>query len=220
VNLPNYLTISRIFSVPLLIWILSTNRISSVHGEKELLACIVFSLAAITDRLDGYLARKYGLITTVGMLLDPLADKLLIASTLIVLVQFNPHIVKAWVAIVIIAREILVTDLRSVAAGEGFTIQARSLGKIKMAVQIVAVIAAILDHKWAEVGFQVGHFPLFLGIDLIAKLAIWAAVILSIVSAADYFVTFWSKIDGVAKSRRRSENVAQQRRISEATTVP
>ncbi len=215
-NLPNYLTLSRIFSVPLLIWILSTNRISSVHGEKELIASAVFTLAAITDRLDGYLARKYGLITRIGMLLDPLADKLLIASVLIVLVQFNPHIVKPWVAIVIIAREILVTDLRAVAASDGLTIQARSLGKVKMAVQIVAVIAAILDRRWGSLGFEVSRFHLLLGIDLIARLAIWAAVLLSIISAGDYFTTFWSKIDRAAKSAR----IVRQRGASEMKTVP
>ena len=116
VNVPNYLTISRILSVPLLIWILSTNLISGVHGEKELLAAAVFSLAAITDRLDGYLARKHGLITRVGMLLDPLADKLLIASALIVLVQFNPRLMPAWIAVVVIGREFLVSGLRSIAS--------------------------------------------------------------------------------------------------------
>ena len=220
-NLPNYLTISRIFSVPLLIWILSTNRISSVHGEKELLAAAVFTLAAITDRLDGYLARKYGLITRIGMLLDPLADKLLIASALIVLVQFNPHIVKAWVAFVIIAREILVTDLRAVAAAEGLTIQARSLGKLKMVVQIVAVIAAILDRRWGSVGIEVSQFHVLVGIDLIAQLAIWSAVLLSIISAGDYFTTFWNKIDQAAKSHRRKTGIVRQPEASEEMkTVP
>ncbi len=218
-NLPNYLTTSRILSVPLFIWILFTDHLAGGHGERELLAAGVFTLAAITDRLDGYLARKYGLITTTGMLLDPLADKLLIASALIALVQFNPHVVPAWIAFVIIAREFLVTDLRAVAAAEGLTIQARSLGKIKMAVQVVAVIAAILDRRWWNVGFEFSPFHLVVGIDLIAKLAIWAAVLLSVISAADYFGAFWSKIDQAAKNHRQSARVLRKRRPAQASTT-
>jgi CDP-diacylglycerol--glycerol-3-phosphate 3-phosphatidyltransferase len=219
VNLPNYLTTSRILSVPVFIWILFTGRISSVHGEKQLLAAGIFALAAITDRLDGYLARKYGLITTTGMLLDPLADKLLIASALIALVQFNPRIVPAWVAVVIIAREFLVTDLRVVAAAEGLTIQARNLGKIKMAVQVVAVIAAIIDQRWWNVGFEFNRFHFVVGIDLIAKLAIWAAVLLSVVSAADYFKVFWVKIDEAATRHRPPVRILKKRRTAQVTTI-
>ena len=197
-NVPNYLTISRILSVPLLIWILSTNLISSVHGEKELLAAAVFSLAAITDRLDGYLARKHGLITRVGMLLDPLADKLLIASALIVLVQFNPQLMPAWIAVVVIGREFLVTDLRVVAATEGFTIQARDLGKWKMGVQIAAVLACILGRKWPVGDIGLGYVYLPLPIEWIGRITVWGMVILSVVSAVDYFVVFWNKIDAAA----------------------
>ncbi len=153
-NLPNWLTVSRISSVPLLVWILGTSHIGSRHGERELLASAVVVFAAITDRLDGYLARKRGQITRMGMLLDPLADKLLIVSALIALMQLNPRLVSAWVVIAVVARELLVTELRMVGAAEGFTIQARDLGKWKMAVQVVAVIAAILDHRWPAVHFD------------------------------------------------------------------
>ena len=117
-NLPNSITLSRIFSIPLLIWILSTNRFHSVDGEKELLASALFIAASITDGIDGYLARKRGQITTMGILLDPLADKLLIAAAFITLVQFNPSLVPAWMAVVIIGREFLVSGLRSIAASE------------------------------------------------------------------------------------------------------
>jgi CDP-diacylglycerol--glycerol-3-phosphate 3-phosphatidyltransferase len=219
VNLPNYLTIARILSIPLLVWILLTNRITNLHGEQELIACAVFTLAAITDRLDGYLARKYGLITTTGMLLDPLADKLLIASALIALMQFNPQAVKAWMVVVIITREFLITDLRAVAAAEGLTIQARSLGKIKMAVQVVAVIAAILDRRWWDVGFHFSGFHFVLGIDLITRIAIWTAVLFSLISAADYFAMFWSRIDQSANKRRQPGRVAPKPTLEEVTTV-
>lgn len=213
-NLPNYLTLTRILSIPLFIWILSTSQISSLHGEKELLAAAVFGLAAITDRLDGYLARKRGQVTRMGMLLDPLADKLLIVSALVVLVQFNPPLMPAWIVIAVIAREILITDLRVVAAAEGFTIQARDLGKWKMVVQVVAVIATILEHHWSLVTLQLGHFHPAFSIAWTARLSIWAMLLLSVVSAVDYFVIFWSSIDQAAKSRRAPVGVRPRRKAA------
>lgn len=198
-NLPNYITLSRIFSVPIFLWLLSGSVFSSRNGEKELAASALFILASITDGLDGYLARKRGQVTTIGMLLDPLADKLMIAAAFISLVQFNPRIVPAWVAVIIIGREFLVSGLRGIAASEGFTIQASDLGKLKMVVQIVSVVAVILDHRWLE--WKIGEF--IFPVDLIARLAIWFMVAVSIVSAVDYFVAFWSKIDRKASERRQ-----------------
>src|SRR3989442_10748574 len=191
VNLPNYITLSRILSIPLLIWILSSNRFSSAHGEKELVASALFIVASITDGIDGYLARKRGQITTIGILLDPLADKLLIAAAFVTLVQFNPSLVPAWVAVVIIAREFLVSGLRSIAASEGFTIEASDLGKFKMLVQIVSVVAVILDHRWRE--WPVG--PYIFPVHLIAYLAIWVLVGVSLISARGYFIVFSVKND-------------------------
>lgn len=199
VNLPNYITLSRIFSVPIFLWLLSGSAFSSWKGEKELVASALFILASITDGLDGYLARRRGQVTTIGMLLDPLADKLMIAAAFISLVQFNPRIVPAWMAVIIIGREFLVSGLRSIAASEGFTIQASDLGKLKMVVQIVSVVAAILDHRW--LAWYIG--PFIFPVDLIAHLAIWFMVAVSIVSAVDYFVAFWSKIDRKASERRQ-----------------
>ncbi len=108
-NLPNSITLTRICSIPLLIWILSSNRFHGMGGEQELLASGLFIAASITDGIDGYLARKRGQITTMGILLDPLADKLLIAAAFVTLVQFNPSLVPAWMAVVIIGREFLVS---------------------------------------------------------------------------------------------------------------
>jgi CDP-diacylglycerol---glycerol-3-phosphate 3-phosphatidyltransferase len=200
VNLPNSITLIRIFSIPLLIWILSSARFSSLHGEKELLASALFIAASMTDGIDGYLARKRGQITTMGILLDPLADKLLIAAAFVVLVQLNPSLVPAWVAVIVIGREFLVSGLRSIAASEGFTIEASELGKFKMVVQIVSVVAVILDHRWKEWPVYSHYiFP----IHVIAYLAIWFMVSVSLISAVDYFVAFWSKIDRrVVRSRR------------------
>lgn len=214
VNLPNYITLTRIFSIPLLIWILSSSRFPSASGEKELLASALFIAASITDGIDGYLARRRGQITTMGMLLDPLADKLLIAAAFVTLVQFNPGLVKAWIAVVIIGREFLVSGLRSIAASEGFTIEASELGKFKMLVQIVSVVAAILDHRW-KVWPVYGNyvFP----VHWIAVVAIWFMVFLSLVSAIDYFAAFWSKIDRRVVKRRRRAFVLSRRR---KTDVP
>jgi CDP-diacylglycerol--glycerol-3-phosphate 3-phosphatidyltransferase len=208
VNLPNSITLTRICSIPLLIWILSTQRFAGLDGQKELLASALFIAASITDGIDGYLARKRGQITTMGMLLDPLADKLLIAAAFVVLVQFNPSLVPAWVAIVVIGREFLVSGLRSIAASEGFTIEASELGKFKMLVQIVSVVAVILDHRWKE--WPVG--PYIFPVHWIAFISIWFMVFLSLVSAFDYFKAFWSKIDRQSVKRRRRTFVLSRRR--------
>jgi CDP-diacylglycerol---glycerol-3-phosphate 3-phosphatidyltransferase len=216
VNLPNSITLTRICSIPLLIWILSTNRFESTGGEKELLASALFIAASITDGIDGYLARKRGQITTMGVLLDPLADKLLIAAAFITLVQFNPSMVPAWIAVIIIGREFLVSGLRSIAASEGFAIEASDLGKFKMLVQIVSVVAVILDHRWKEWPIYGGYF---FPVHWIARLAIWFMVLLSLLSAGDYFVAFWSKIDRqVVKSRRRAFVLSRRRKRDVAAT--
>jgi CDP-diacylglycerol--glycerol-3-phosphate 3-phosphatidyltransferase len=215
VNLPNYITLTRIASVPLLIWILSSSLFQGGDGRRELLASAVFLAASITDGIDGYLARKRGQITTMGMLLDPLADKLMITAAFITLVQFNPRIVPAWIAVVIIGREFLVNGLRSIAASEGFTIEASDLGKFKMLVQILAVVAAIIDHRWHEWNLQAIGVPLFLPIEVIARTSIWFMVFISLVSAADYFVGFWSKIDRRVERRRRRLFVLRRRKSSD-----
>src|SRR5580698_8496740 len=154
-NLPNSITMSRIFMIPLLLWILSPHfPLQGPGGEQEIIASILFILASITDGLDGYLARKRGQITTMGMLLDPLADKIMVTAALIALVAYNPEIVKVWIAVVIIGREFLISGLRSIAASEGFTITASELGKLKTVIQIVSVVSAILAHRWDQ--WQIG----------------------------------------------------------------
>ena len=149
VNLPNSITMSRIIMIPLFLWILSPHfPWQGQGGEQEILASILFVLASITDGLDGYLARRRGQITTMGMLLDPLADKIMVTAALVALVAYNPEVVKVWIAVVIIGREFLISGLRSIASSEGFTITASELGKLKTVVQIVSVVSAILAHRW------------------------------------------------------------------------
>ena len=215
-NLPNYITLSRIFAVPLFIWILSSRLFGGSNGEREILASAVFIAASITDGLDGYLARKRGQITTMGILLDPLAAKLLIAAAFIGLVQFNPHIVPAWIAVVIVGRELLVSGVRSIAAQQGFTIDASDLGKVKMVVQIVVVVICILERQWHQLPFRLFILP----VTVLAKVGIWFMVTLSLVSAVDYFAAFWKKIDRqVERSRRRAFILSRRRKPRDVATT-
>ena len=217
-NLPNYITLSRIASIPLIIWVLTTPRFSVKENTlRVVLASTIFILASITDGLDGYLARRRGQITTMGTLLDPLADKLMIAAAFITLVQLIPSIVSVWVAVIIVGREFLISGLRSIAASEGFTIEASNLGKFKMLVQIVSVVAVILAHRWREWPVY-GQY--FFPVYWIAMVAIWFMVLLSLVSAIDYFAAFWSRIDRqVVKKRRRRAFVLSRRRKRDVPAV-
>jgi CDP-diacylglycerol--glycerol-3-phosphate 3-phosphatidyltransferase len=200
-NLPNSITMSRIVMIPLLLWILSTHFLwRGAHGEQEIVASVLFILASITDGLDGYLARKRKQITTLGMLLDPIADKIMVTSALVALVAYNPQVVKVWIAVVIIGREFLISGLRSIASSEGFTIQASDLGKLKTVVQIVSVVSAILAHHWDQWQFGVLIIP----IKWIAIAAIYFTVLVSSISAIDYFAGFWKQIDHASKDRRKS----------------
>jgi len=199
VNLPNSITMSRIVMIPLLLWILSPHfPWQSSWGEAEILASVLFVLASITDGLDGYLARKRGQITTMGMLLDPLADKIMVTAALVALVAYNPAVVKVWIAVVIIGREFLISGLRSIASSEGFTIQASELGKLKTVTQIVSVVSAILAHRWYDWQFGLLVIP----VRWIAVAAIYFTVLVSTISAIDYFVAFWKKIDHASNDRR------------------
>jgi CDP-diacylglycerol---glycerol-3-phosphate 3-phosphatidyltransferase len=191
---------SRILMVPVLIWLLSPSfpfRDAS-YGQQEIIASLVFIAASITDGVDGYLARKRGQITTIGMLLDPLADKLMISAAFICLVSYNPHVMKPWIAVLVIGREFLVSGLRSIASSEGFTIEASDLGKLKTITQIVAVVASILARRWYEWHF--GWFTLWVYPTAIT--AIYFMVVVSIISAIDYFAGFWRKIDRASTTAR------------------
>ena len=203
-NLPNSITMSRIVMIPLLLWILSPHFPWQAHGEAEIAASVLFVLASITDGLDGYLARKRSQITTIGMLLDPIADKIMVTSALVALVAYgdplHPPVIKVWIAVVIIGREFLVSGLRSIASSEGFTIQASDLGKLKTVIQIVCVVSAILAHGWDQ--WQIG--VLIVPVRWIAIAAVYFTVLVSSISAIDYFVGFWKQIDRASKDRRKA----------------
>jgi len=199
-NLPNLLTILRIFFVPLLIAALvaETRRLDflGITIPNEFIALAILLAAAATDLLDGYLARKWKQVTTVGTLLDPIADKLLISAALISCVQVG--LLPAWMAIVIIGREFAVTGLRSIAAAEGFTIKASELGKTKMVFQVVAVALLLVGVHWPPIA------P-------VAMWVLWGVVVFAVVSLVDYFRKFWRKIDESVKLRRRHELLMMDR---------
>jgi CDP-diacylglycerol--glycerol-3-phosphate 3-phosphatidyltransferase len=183
-NLPNLLTILRIFFVPLLV--------AALVGEarREMVALAIFLCAAGTDLLDGYLARRWGQVTTVGTLLDPIADKLLVSAALISLVQVGE--VPGWMAILIVGREFAVSGLRSIAASQGYVIPAGPAGKTKMAFQTIAISSVLLSMQ----------FP---WLKSWAALTLWAVMAATLWSAADYFGKFWTRVDEGVKRRRRMD---------------
>jgi CDP-diacylglycerol--glycerol-3-phosphate 3-phosphatidyltransferase len=207
-NLPNLLTLLRIFFVPLLVAALVQENVlldlGSFTVTNEMLALGIFLAAAGTDLLDGYLARRLGQITTVGTLLDPIADKLLISAALISLVQV--HMIPGWMAVLIIGREFAVSGLRSIAAAEGYTIGAGDLGKTKMVSQVVAVSLLLVSIRWHAL-----RQP--------AMLAMWLVMLFSLVSAVDYFRKFWGKVDTSIKLRRRRELLMLKRSMRKRTRI-
>jgi CDP-diacylglycerol---glycerol-3-phosphate 3-phosphatidyltransferase len=207
-NLPNSITMSRIVMIPLLLWILTPHFPWHGNGAQEIAASVLFVLASITDGLDGYLARRRGQITTMGMLLDPLADKIMVTSALVALVAYNPSVIKVWIVVAIIGREFLINGLRSIASSEGFTIEASDLGKLKTVIQIVSVVSAFLAHRWLQ--WQIGW--LIVPVKWIAIAAIYFTLLVSTISAIDYFVGFWKKIDHASKDRRKSFVLSRRKR--------
>jgi CDP-diacylglycerol--glycerol-3-phosphate 3-phosphatidyltransferase len=207
-NLPNALTLSRIFAVPLLVVVLLT-RVAhpdrNVVGFSIYLATAIFLAASATDYFDGYLARKRKQITTLGMLLDPVADKLLTSAAFISLVELKWA--PAWMVVIIVGREFAISGLRSIASREGFTIDASELGKIKMFMQVVAITLIILSHR----------FPV---LDPLGKLALWLVVISSLVSAIDYFRKFWRKVDSRVKARQKRKLVLVRKRRDHESAQP
>jgi CDP-diacylglycerol--glycerol-3-phosphate 3-phosphatidyltransferase len=203
-NLPNWLTLLRIFLVPLLVVVLLTPpwttawlrvqvQESSLHWLadladwlaqwREVVAVVIFLVAAATDWLDGFLARRRGQVTTLGTLLDPIADKMLTVSAFIALVELR--LAPAWIVVVIVGREFAVSGMRSIAATRGLIIAASHWGKSKTVAQIVAITLLILTHtleRWVR----------FVNLG---KAALWVVMVLAVVSMWHYFRHFWSSLD-------------------------
>jgi len=193
-NLPTWLTVTRIFLVPLVVVVILTKpqfRIAGAHIDNETLGVAVFLLASLTDFLDGYLARKRNEVTTLGKLLDPIADKLLMSAAFISLVEVG--VAPAWMVVIVVGREFAVTGLRSVAISQGITIGASIWGKYKTVSQVVAVVLLIIGRKYLGAYF-------FLG-----QVALWAVVVLALLSGADYFLKFSRKLGVVGGPPAGSE---------------
>jgi len=188
VNLPNKITVSRIFLIPLFLIVLSFNfdwgEINIGNNTlpvTQLVASIIFIFASLTDWLDGYIARKYNLITNMGKFLDPLADKLLVSAAFIMLIELQ--IAPAWIIIVIISREFAITGFRLVASGEGVVLAASSMGKLKTVSQILAVILLMLNNF----PFSYTNIP----VDMIM---LYIALIFTVWSGLDYFIKNWNVV--------------------------
>jgi len=177
-NLPNFITVSRILLIPFFVVIFATPT-----PNRSLIAAIIFVVAAVTDLLDGYLARRNGQVTTLGKLLDPIADKLLVLSALILLV--NVDRVSAMVAIFIIAREVAVTGIRAIAAGEGMVIAAETTGKYKMALQVVAIVLLILEDTFVS---DLGN------LHLAGIVTLYLSLVLGYLSGGQYVWSFWRQV--------------------------
>jgi CDP-diacylglycerol--glycerol-3-phosphate 3-phosphatidyltransferase len=177
-TLANLLTFSRILLIPVFVALFINPT-----PKRSLAAAVVFVIAAVTDLLDGYIARRRGEITKLGRLLDPIADKLLVLSGLILLVQFDRVI--ALVAILIIAREVAVTGVRAIAASEGVVLEAETIGKWKMAMQVIAIVLLILEGSLLSLAWPL-HW---LGTGLL-----YVALILGLVSGGQYLISFWQQV--------------------------
>ncbi|HXE96455.1 MAG TPA: CDP-diacylglycerol--glycerol-3-phosphate 3-phosphatidyltransferase [Dongiaceae bacterium] len=181
-NLPNILTMMRIAAIPLLAALLM-----SPSRSAGFLAAALFAVASITDWLDGYLARRMGIVTIFGKFLDPIADKLIVMAALIMILPFNR--VPAWMVLVILGREIIITGLRGIASSEGIVIQASDLGKYKTIFQIVAILGLVLhyDYNWF---FGIPHALLTVNMHNVGMFFLWIATLLTIWSGVDYLVRF------------------------------
>ncbi len=168
-NLPNKLTMGRIFAIPVFIVVFLM--------DYRIAAAVIFILAAVTDMLDGHIARKHNLVTNFGKLMDPLADKLLVMSALICMVEVGD--VAGWMVVVILGREFIITGMRQVAAAQGIVIAAGTTGKIKTITQMIAIPLLILENwPFTALGIPVPFDQIFL----------WIALIMTIVSGTEYIM--------------------------------
>lgn len=207
-NLPNSLTVLRIFFVPLLIVVLLTRSpnvdFRGFPMHFEFWGVLILLVAAATDVADGYFARRRLQVTTLGILLDPIADKLLISAAFISLVGMQ--LVPAWMVVIIIGREFTVLGLRNIASAEGFTIEASLLGKTKMVLQVGAVAVLIAGARHPS-------------LKPLALLLLWLVVISALISAAQYFLRFWGQVDGRIKQRRKLRMMESPKKSEDAVPL-
>jgi CDP-diacylglycerol--glycerol-3-phosphate 3-phosphatidyltransferase len=185
-NLPNLLTMGRIVVIPLFLWLLDRETPRACFW-----AAIVFTLAAITDLLDGYLARRMGIVSVLGKFLDPLADKLIVMASLVWMVPMGR--IPAWAVVLLLARELSITGLRSIAASEGVVIAAGQEGKTKTALQMIGIIALVLGYP-----YHLAYFGVDLGmVDLVhvGRALVYLSLVFSLASAAQYVRLFGAAVE-------------------------
>lgn len=181
-SLPNLLTYARVAAIPGVLVLMSVDT-----PRYAFWAAMTFALASVTDALDGYIARRYNLTSVLGKFLDPLADKLIVLAVLLMLLDLGR--VPVWAALIILAREMTITGLRSVAASEGIVIAARDLGKTKTAFQMVGLWALILNHP-----YPIELFPEPVDFHRLGLAFLYISLFFSVLSAVDYFVGFFRAI--------------------------
>lgn len=186
-NLPNKITMARIALIPFMLIVPLFNIEATVLGGipvENLIILAIFLIASFTDYLDGHLARKHNIVTTFGKFLDPIADKLLVITALIMLVEWG--IIPSWIPIITVAREFLVSGVRMLAAGEGTVIAASMLGKIKTVSQMIAISLAFVSTSAFFAFVSEELIPLQLGINILMSIAMIVSVIATIWSGTDY----------------------------------
>ena len=182
-NLPNILTLSRIAAVPLVVILLLFES-----KQNCFWAAVIFTAASITDWLDGYLARKWGIVTILGKFLDPLADKLIVMAALIMLIPLDR--VPAWAVFVVLARELIVSGIRSIASSEGIVIAASDLGKYKTIFQMVAIVGLLLHYRYYWF-FGVQFDFLYPSLHNSGIFLFYISLFLTVWSGGDYFIKFF-----------------------------
>ncbi len=189
-NLPNILSMFRFLVIPIVLVMMGSNRLIF-----NLVAAVLFLVASLTDIMDGYIARKYNIVTNMGKILDPLADKLMVLIVLIMLIPMGR--VPAWVVALIVFRETAVTSLRAVAAADGIVISASPLGKFKNMFQVIFTLFLIMYHQFIIP--ITSRFSFILDFRTSGILLMWIALFLTLWSGVDYFVRFYVSSTSASK---------------------
>lgn len=196
-NLPNLLTLMRIFITPFFVTVLLTE-----FPNKEIWGIALFLTASFTDLLDGWLARRRREVTTLGIILDPIADKLLVSSAFISLVHL--HLVPAWMVVIIIGREFAISGLRNFASHEGFTIRASKLGKTKMIFQVISVCLILAGASQFAKKWKI--------LSVMGAVSLWMVLVVALWSLVHYFVKFWAKVRKLRHKRIRRRKLFRRKK--------
>lgn len=198
-NLPNLLTYARVVMIPVVLYLLDRGT-----RRDAIFAALVYALAGITDVLDGFLARKMGVVSVIGKFLDPLADKLMVAATLVWMVTLGR--IPAWAVILLLSREISITALRAIASSEGFVISANEGGKQKTALQVLGILFLIIGYP-----YHLRMFAIDLGVIdfvIVGRALIYLSLVMSFTSAAEYFALFANAVEAKEKAEDEHEQDA------------